>query len=133
MFRRDSMRFAGRSLLALVATLSLSDPVTAFPPGPQPDVPTRSKEAALKRALFEMRETIDRYYVDKKRYPKNLKALQDEGYLGRIPTDPFTGRDTWRMIPANPAGRGARQPAGIYDVKSRARGTALDGTRYSDW
>jgi general secretion pathway protein G len=94
----------------------------------------RSKEAALKRALFEMREVIDQYYADNGRYPKNLKTLEKEGWLARIPTDPFTGRnETWRTIPAKPAARSARHTAGIYDVKSGSRRTALDGTRYSDW
>lgn len=48
---------------------------SAGPLVPQRDTSTSSKEAALKSALFEMREAIDRYYADNGRYPKDLKTL----------------------------------------------------------
>jgi len=132
------MSFEGLSMLAVIATIGLvSDLVvgmSALTLVSQSDALTRSREAALKSALFEMREAIDQYYMDNDRYPSNLKVLENEGYLAKIPTDPFTQRnDSWRMIPAKPTARRRRQPTGVYDVKSSSRRTALDGTRYSDW
>jgi len=132
------MSFEGLSILAVIATIGLvSDMVvgmSALTLVSQSDALTRSREAALKSALFEMREAIDQYYMDNDRYPSNLKVLENEGYLAKIPTDPFTQRnDSWRMIPAKPTVRRRRQPTGVYDVKSSSRRTALDGTRYSDW
>ena len=125
-------------MLALMATLGLvSDLVAGTAAGtlvPQTVAFTSSKETALKRALFEMREAIDRYYLDHKRYPENLKTLQKGRYIARIPRDPFTGRNSsWRPTRATLSARGRRQRVGIYDVKSGSKRTALDGTRYSDW
>ena len=136
--RKHNMSFARLSMLAVIATIGLvSDMVagmSALPLVPQSDALTRSKEAVLKSALFEMREAIDQYYMDNDRYPSNLKVLQNEGYLAKIPMDPLTQRnDSWRTIPVKPTARGRRQPTGVYDVKSSSRRTALDGTRYSDW
>ncbi|HWF86791.1 MAG TPA: hypothetical protein VG222_18160 [Vicinamibacterales bacterium] len=94
---------------------------------------TQAKEGVLKHALFEMRDAIDHYYADKKTYPRRLASLEREGYITKIPTDPFSSASSsWQTVPVtpdpnNPAARG------IYDVKSRSKGTALDGTKYSDW
>ena len=136
--RKHNMSFARQSLLAVIATIGLlSEMITgmsALTLFPQSDALTSSKEAALRSALFEMREAIDQYYMDNDRYPSNLKVLENEGYIAKIPTDPFTQRnDSWHTIPAKRTARGRRQPTGIYDVKSSSRRTALDGTRYSDW
>ena len=95
---------------------------------------TRSKEAVLKSDLFRMRDAIDQYYADKNKYPASLQALVDEKYLRGVPVDPFTNStDTWQTVnaepdPANPAGE-----IGIFDVKSGAEGTAIDGTSYAEW
>jgi general secretion pathway protein G len=132
------MSFARRSLVVLIAILllvsNLVPSVTAATFVSQADAVTSSKEAALKRALFEMREAIDHYYFDHKRYPQSLKMLENERYIANIPTDPFTQRsNSWRAIPATLTVHGRRQRAGIFDVKSGSKRTALDGTRYSDW
>jgi general secretion pathway protein G len=95
---------------------------------------TRSKEAVLKSDLFRMRDAIDQYYADKNKYPASLQALVDEKYLRGVPIDPFTNStETWQTVnaeldPSNPAG-----DVGIFDVKSGAEGTAIDGTSYADW
>ena len=52
--------------------------------------PRRAKEAALKENLFVMRDVIDQYFADKGSYPESLQALVDEGYIRKIPHDPFT-------------------------------------------
>src|SRR5579862_2441555 len=56
----------------------------------------RSQEAVLKKDLFEMRDAIDQYYADKNVYPATLDALVSDGYLRRMPKDPFTNSaDSW--------------------------------------
>src|SRR5512132_2801859 len=93
---------------------------------------TQSKEAVLKTDLFRMRDAIDQYYADKAKYPASLEALVSEGYLRKVPDDPFTGAaDTWQTVPAEPDPSNPTQEPGIYDVKSGAPGTALDGTAYT--
>ena len=93
----------------------------------------RSKEAVLKSDLFRMRDAIDQYYADKNKYPPSLDALVSEKYLRTIPVDPITNSsETWQTTNADPQ-PGSSFEAGIFDVKSGAEETALDGTRYADW
>ena len=94
----------------------------------------RAKEATLKEDLFRMRDAIDQYYADKNEYPSTLGALASDGYLRDIPKDPITeSNSTWQEVPAEPDSSNPTAGPGVYDVKSGAEGTALDGTRYSEW
>src|SRR4029077_4848227 len=93
-----------------------------------------AKEAVLKSDLFRMREAIDQYYADKNQYPSTLDALVSEGYLRKLPDDPFTRSSTsWQSVPAEPDPNNPTAEPGVYDIKSGAEGTALDGSNYSDW
>jgi general secretion pathway protein G len=94
----------------------------------------RSREAALKEDLFQLRSVIDQYYADKNKYPPTLDALVSEKYIRALPVDPFTNSiDTWQttMSEADP-GNPSAEP-GVYEVHSGSDQTALDGTRYADW
>ena len=94
----------------------------------------RSKEAVLKEDLFRMRDAIDQYYADKGNYPASLQTLVSEGYIRRIPEDPFTrSTDTWITTQAEADPNSTSAEAGIYDVKSGSDWVALDGSRYADW
>ena len=89
----------------------------------------RSKETVLKENLFLMRDTLQKYYGDKGKYPDNLSSLVSDKYLRKIPVDPITESDqTWRIVPPEDSGKG-----GVYDVHSGAPGVASDGTSYSEW
>ncbi len=93
-----------------------------------------SKEAVLHTDLFRMRDAIDQYYADKAKYPASLDALVSDGYMRAIPEDPITkSADTWQTVPAEPEPGNTSAEPGIYNVKSGASGTGLDGTSYSDW
>ena len=93
-----------------------------------------SKEAVLRDDLTKMRDAIDQYYADKNEYPPTLSALASEGYLRDIPKDPITeSNSTWQEVPAEPDSSNPTAGPGVYDVKSGAETTALDGTRYSEW
>jgi len=94
----------------------------------------RTQEATLRTDLFRMRDAIDQYYADKGKYPASLDALVSEGYLRKLPEDPITkSSDTWQAVPAEPDPNNPNTEPGIYDLKSGAQGTALDGSSYSDW
>ncbi len=94
----------------------------------------RSKEAVLREDLFRMRDAIDQYYADKNKYPQSLQDLVTEGYLREVPKDPMTdSADTWTTVPAEPDPGSTSAEPGVYDVKSGAEGTSLDGSRYADW
>jgi len=93
-----------------------------------------TKESVLHTDLFRMRDAIDQYYADKAKYPASLDALVSDGYMRAIPEDPITkSADTWQTVPAEPEPGNTSADPGIYNVKSGAPGTGLDGTSYSDW
>lgn len=91
----------------------------------------RSREAALKQTLSVTRDAIDKYHGDTGRYPQSLDELVAQRYLRAAPFDPIAESDRrWIVIPpANDAGtRGA-----LFDVRSGAQGSSLDGTPYEQW
>jgi general secretion pathway protein G len=93
-----------------------------------------SREAVLRTDLFRMRDAIDQYYADKTKYPASLDALVSDGYMRKIPDDPMTkSADTWQTVAAEPDPSNPSAEAGIYNIKSGATGTALDGSSYADW
>ena len=95
---------------------------------------THASEAVLKEDLFRLRDAIDQYYADKGQYPGSLDALVSDGYLRKVPEDPFTrSQASWQTILAEPDPLNPTAQPGVYDVKSGADATALDGTKYADW
>ena len=94
----------------------------------------RAKESVLKNNLFTLRTVIDEYTYDKKKAPQSLDDLVNEGYLRQIPIDPITGSDqTWVVVMEDALTSVDQTEPGIFDVRSGAEGTALDGTAYSEW
>jgi len=93
-----------------------------------------AKEAVLKEDLFRLRDAIDQYYADKGMYPSTLDSLVSDGYLRKVPDDPFTkSNSTWQTVPSEPDPNNPVAEPGVYDVKSGSDGTALDGTKYGEW
>ena len=96
--------------------------------------PQSAREAVLKENLYAMRDVIDQYFTDKGKYPESLDTLVEEGYMRRIPVDPITNSsESWQIVHAEASEEEPDATSGIYDVKSGADGTALDGSHYSDW
>jgi len=113
----------------------------------------RQKERELSYDLWEMRSAIDAYKdaadrhafqtkMDSYNYPPDLQTLVDgvdvQGkkvkFLRRIPVDPMTGKDDWgeRAMQDDPTSD-SWGGQNVFDVHSKSDGTALDGTKYSDW
>jgi general secretion pathway protein G len=91
----------------------------------------RSKETVLKQSLVVMRDAIDKYYADNGRYPERLEELAEKRYIRSIPVDPITETTSSWVVVAAPADAAVK--GSVYDVKSGAPGTALDGTNFADW
>lgn len=55
-------------------------------------------------------------------------------YLREIPVDPMTGNTDWGLRSAqDDADSTSWGGQDVFDVYSKSQGTALDGTKYSDW
>lgn len=116
----------------------------------------REKETQLRRALIEIRDAIDRYKdaadqnlikveVGTEGYPSDLQTLVDPiqlagapdrriRFLRKIPVDPMTGTADWGMRSVqDDADSDSWGGQDVFDVFTKATGTALDGTKYSDW
>ena len=114
----------------------------------------REKEKRLHQALWEMRDAIDRYNdmavkgmfqtkVDSMYYPPDLDTLVKgvEGQAGKkyrflrsIPTDPMTNSKEWglRSMQDDPDSD-SWGGQNVFDVYTKAEGTALNGEKYKDW
>src|SRR5271165_7117438 len=113
----------------------------------------RQKERELRYALWTMRDAIDKYKdaadkgafqtkVDSQNYPPDLdelvKGVDIQGkkvkFLRHIPVDPMTGKAEWgmRSMQDDPSSDSYGGQS-VFDVYSKSPGTALDGTKYSDW
>jgi general secretion pathway protein G len=96
---------------------------------------TQSRESVLKKDLHELREQIHTFYLDKKKYPTALEELVTNHYLHKIPEDPIARTTAWELVYNQPVEGETEVSAaeGIIDVKSKAKGKALDGSNYCDW
>src|SRR5437763_11389380 len=113
----------------------------------------RERERELRRDLGEMRDAIDRYKdaadrgafqikVGTEGYPPDLETLvkgidyngKKMRFLRRIPVDPVTGNTDWglRSMQDEPDSE-SWGGQNVFDVYTKAQGTALDGTKYSQW
>jgi general secretion pathway protein G len=56
-------------------------------------------------------------------------------YLREIPVDPITGNKDWCLLSNYDDADGgcSSSPNNVFDVRSKADGTALNGEKYSDW
>lgn len=156
--RRRLSRQAGMTLLELIIACSIlailssaALPIARF-------TVLRERERELRHDLRDMRNAIDRYkdYSDRgmirtelgsEGYPPDLDTLvkgvalggsgaagKNVRFLRRIPVDPMTGQADWglRSIQDDPDSTswGGKN---VFDVYSKSQGTALDGTKYTDW
>ncbi|MBI4869368.1 MAG: prepilin-type N-terminal cleavage/methylation domain-containing protein [Candidatus Wallbacteria bacterium] len=88
----------------------------------------RSREAVLRQDLAALREAIDGFHADHRRYPESLQHLVEKRYLRQLPVDPFTRRaDSWLTVAAED------EAGGIFDVHSGTDLVGLDGTPYNTW
>jgi general secretion pathway protein G len=134
MARNTKTGNAGFTLVELLIVISLISILAAMGLVQYKNSVISSKEAVLHTDLYRMRDAIDQYYADKGKYPGSLDSLVSDGYLRKLPVDPITqSADSWTTVPAEPDPNNPSAEPGVYDVKSGAQGTSLDGSNYSDF
>lgn len=143
----------GLTLIELVVTVALLSLLCGLAMPLAIHAARREKERELRTDLQTLRQAIDTYAQGSQQgrflkapssgYPPNLQALVDpielfNGHkfriLKEIPIDPITGDREWGVHsmeddPESDSWDGNQ----VWNVYSKAQGTALDGTRYRDW
>jgi general secretion pathway protein G len=137
------------AILTILASMAI--PIARF-------TAVRERENELKKDLLSMREAIDRYKdladhglirVDALGggYPPDLETLvkgvpltsltggqKKIHFLRRIPIDPMTHNSDWGLRSSeddpDATSWGGQN---VFDVYSKSQGTALNGTKYSEW
>ena len=123
----------GFTLIELLVVLSLISILAAMGMVQHRNSVLKAQEATLRTDLFHLRDAIDQYFADKGKYPASLEALVTDNYIRKVPEDPITRAADWETIPAEPDPSNPSAEPGIYNVKSAAQGTGLDGTAYADY
>jgi len=159
MFRINSPR-KGFTLIEMLVTVAILAILAAAIMPLSKVAVKREKEIELRRNLRLMREAIDAYrkLADEKKikteentegYPPDLETLikgveiQEKGdksptkivkFLRRIPKDPMTNSFDWglRSYQDDPDSD-IWGEENVYDIYTKSRATALDGTEYKDW
>ena len=126
-------RRAGFTLIELVVVVSILSILAAIALPNYKQAIIQAKEAVLREDLYRFRDLIDQYQADKGRYPASVEALVSDGYLRKVPVDPFTRQADWQEDPAEPDPTSPEEPPGIYDVHSASQDLSTSGTPYSEW
>ncbi len=156
-------RRKGFTLIEMLVTVTILAILTAAIVPLAKTAIKREKEIELRRNLRLMREALDAYKKladetkieveeDSEGYPPDLETLvngvelkeeTEEGkglskkivkFLRRIPVDPMTNSFDWglRSYQDEPDSEEWGEE-NVYDVYTKSRATALDGTKYRDW
>jgi general secretion pathway protein G len=152
--RRSTKPARGFTLLELIVAATILSILTMMALPLARVTIQRAREKELHRALWELRDAIDRYKdatdrqaiqtkVDSGGYPPDLdtlvKGVDLQGgkkvrFLRSIPTDPMTKSKEWglRSMQDDPDSDSWGGQS-VFDVYTKSEGTALDGTKYKDW
>jgi general secretion pathway protein G len=151
--RNSKWRSTGFTMVELVVAIAVIAILAGAAIPLARNVIKRDKERQLRRALWEMRDAIDRYKdaadrnafqqkVGTEGYPPDMETLvkgvdangKKLKFLRKIPIDPMTGDTEWGLRSmqddADSTSWGGQN---VFDVYTKSQGTGLDGTKYAEW
>lgn len=154
--KRRLARSAGMTLLELIVSCAILMVLSSMALPIFRYAVIREKESELRYDLRTMKDAIDRYRelaeqhkfrtaVGSENYPPDLQSLvtgvpigaaNDKRlrFLRKIPVDPMTGKANWGLRSTSDDWDSTTWGGtNVFDVYSKSTGTALDGTKYSDW
>ena len=156
MYRYPSNARRGFTLIELIITVTIIAILVGMAMPLTRNTIKREREAQLRDALHEIRIAIDKFKeatdkgqiqqtLDGGGYPAKLQDLVDGvpqvgqvdrklKFLRRIPIDPMTNSDEWglRAYQDDPKVN-SWGGQNVFDVYTKSGGTAMDGTKYSEW
>jgi len=111
------------AIIGILATLAQPSYKTAV---------RKSREAALKENLYNIRSVLDQYYADNGKYPDTLDDVVTKGYMRGVPVDPMTNTNQWQTVPFE-SNNPDEPSGGIYDIHSSSSVVGLNGKPYNEW
>ncbi len=130
----QSSVWRGFTLIEMIIVISIIAILVSIAAPMYSQAVVRAKETVLRQDLYNLRQLIDQYTLDKLKAPQSLDDLVSAGYLKSLPKDPFTNKtDTWQPVQEDVLLSIDQSEPGISDVHSGATGISVDGTPYNSW
>jgi general secretion pathway protein G len=132
--RRNRNRASGFTLIELMIVIAVIAILMSIAAPRYQQSILRAKETVLKQNLYNLRNAIDQYTMDKQRAPQSLDDLVAAGYFRQIPVDPMTGEANWQTTTDETLMSIDQQESGITDVHSASTNVSSDGSQtYDQW
>lgn len=119
-------KILGFTLIELLVVMAIIGSLMAFIAPNYLKQNDRAKETVLRHNLKAIRQAIDDYRSDRDKNPDSLQMLITAKYLRELPMDPIAGRNDLWIIEEGTV-------SGVADIRSAAKGLALDGSDYASW